>query len=97
MAITDAERHRLHTKLEQAIGEEDAAVLMEHLPPSGWSDVVRLKDLEQLEARIDLRFEALEHKLTAAFERGLREQNNRFMLLMGAMLSVLVTVQAVFG
>jgi hypothetical protein len=38
------------------LGEEDAAVLMSHLPPSGWSDVVRTSDL-------DLKLEALEARL----------------------------------
>ena len=52
MAITDAERHRLHTKLDEVLGEDDAAVLISHLPPSGWSDVARTRDLEHLEARL---------------------------------------------
>ena len=111
MAITDAERHNLHTKFDELIGKEHAAVLMEHLPPSGWSDVARTRDLDQLEARmnaqfgivgskfegLELRFEAMEHKFEAALERSLREQTNKFMLAMGAMLSVLVTVVTLFS
>ena len=69
MAITDSERHRLHTKLDQVLGEEDAAVLISHLPPSGWSDVARTRDLDQLELRIDARFEAVDHRFEAVDRR----------------------------
>jgi hypothetical protein len=95
MAITDAERHRLHTKLDQVLGEEDAAVLISHLPPSGWSDVARTRDLEHLADRTEERFATMEARFDAALERGLREQNNRFLLAMGAMLTVATTAQAI--
>ncbi len=92
MAITDAERHRLHTKLDQVLGEEDAAVLISHLPPSGWSDVVRTRDLEQLEVRIDARFETMEARFDARLERSMREQMNRFVVVQVALLTALLTV-----
>ena len=104
MSITDAQRHKLHTKLDRVLGEEDAAVLISHLPPSGWSDVVRMRDLDQLEARIDakfaavdLRFEVLRSEFNASLDRALREQTNRFFLGMGAMLSIFTAVQALLA
>jgi hypothetical protein len=69
VAITDAERHRLHTKLDEVLGEEDAAVLISHLPPSGWSDVARTRDLDLLEARIDQRFDAIDKRFEATDKR----------------------------
>ena len=63
MVITDAERHRLHSKLDEVLGEEDAAVLISHLPPSGWSDVARTRDLDQLEARLDGRIDRLDGRV----------------------------------
>ena len=63
MAITDAERHRLHTKLDEVLGEDDAAVLISHLPPSGWSDVARTRDLDQLEARLIGRGDRLDGRI----------------------------------
>ena len=87
MTITDAQRHRLHTRLDQVLGEEDAAVLISHLPPSGWSDVARTRDLDQLEARLEARFEA-------SLERNLREQATRFLVCLTVLLTIATTVQA---
>ena len=67
MTNPDAQRHRLHTKLDQVLGEEDAAVLISHLPPSGWSDVARTRDLDLVEARIDARFAGQDDKFDAKF------------------------------
>jgi uncharacterized protein (DUF3084 family) len=69
MAITDAERHRLHTKLDEVLGEEDAAVLISHLPPSGWSDVVRTRDLDQFEARVIGHVDQVEARLGGRIDR----------------------------
>lgn len=45
MAITEAQRFEMHTKLRQELGEEVADTLMEHLPPVGWGDVATKTDL----------------------------------------------------
>ena len=42
---TDVERHELLHALEDALGERPARVMMELLPPVGWSDVARQSDL----------------------------------------------------
>jgi len=51
--IDELARHKLFTKLEDILGTEDAAVLIEHLPPVGWADVATKRDLDPLTARID--------------------------------------------
>ena len=38
---------------------------MAYLPPVGWADVATKHDLTALEQRIGLRFEAMDHRLTA--------------------------------
>jgi hypothetical protein len=81
MAITDAERHRLHTKLDEVLGEEDAAVLISHLPPSGWSDVARTRDLDQLELRLEGQIARLDgriDRLEAEMEHGFALVDERF-------------------
>lgn len=67
MAIDERTRHELFLKLEDVLGPEEATTLMEHLPPVGWADVATKRDLDQLEIRMENRFETLEHKLTAAY------------------------------
>jgi hypothetical protein len=50
--ITEAQRFEMHTCLRGLMGEEVANTMMEHLPPSGWSDVVRKADLDHVEAAL---------------------------------------------
>ncbi len=60
MAITDSSRHKLHGRLDEVLGPEEASTLMEHLPPVGWADVATRRDLDmqigRLSERTDHRF-----------------------------------------
>ena len=84
MVLDERARHELFLRLEQALGPESAETLMELLPPVGWAaDVATRRDLDALEERmnlrfemVDQRFEALEHKLLAAFRGELLAQSN---------------------
>ena len=44
MSISEAQRFDMHIGLRQQLGDDVANSLMEHLPPSGWSDVARTRD-----------------------------------------------------
>ena len=48
MVISEETRHRLYQRLEEVLGHDDAATLMEHLPPVGWADVATKTDIENL-------------------------------------------------
>lgn len=48
MATADTSRYHLHQRLDEVLGPEEAAVLMDHLPPTGWADVARRDDVERL-------------------------------------------------
>ena len=50
MSITSAERHQLHSRLSDVLGEDEANQLMEHLPPVGWADVATKRDLDHVES-----------------------------------------------
>lgn len=52
MAISEQSRHELYRRLEETLGSDAAATLMEHLPPVGWADVATKRDLEVLEQRL---------------------------------------------
>jgi hypothetical protein len=40
----------MYKRLEEVLGREQAATLMEHLPPVGWADVATKRDLDHLAA-----------------------------------------------
>lgn len=100
MAIDERSRHRLHRKLEEVLGSEEAAVLMGHLPPVGWADVATKHDLahlqemltmkiESVETRLETRIEATEHKLMAAFRAEIIRQTHAMLwALAGTILAV---------
>jgi hypothetical protein len=48
VAITEEARHRMYQRLEEVLGPEQAATLMEHLPPVGWADVATKRDIDEL-------------------------------------------------
>ena len=52
MAINESDRFELHLGLQKILGDDMANTLMEHLPPSGWSDVARIRDIEVVERQI---------------------------------------------
>jgi len=56
MAIDEQRlRQSLHAKLADAIGPDEAALLMEYLPPVGWADVATKRDLDAAIARLEAR------------------------------------------
>ena len=62
----------MYLGLEQKLGPIVADALMQHLPPVGWADVATKHDLDALEDRMDLRFEALEARMIGAIEASQR-------------------------
>jgi len=67
MAISDEGRHHLYRRLEEVLGEPEAATMMAHLPPVGWAEVATKRDLDALEERMDLRFAGLEERMDLRF------------------------------
>lgn len=84
MAITEKQRHQLFTTLEQRLGPEEAAVVMELLPPVGWADVATKRDVEQIERQLDRRMDTLERRMDG-FEAGMRTY---FLALLSAQVGV---------
>lgn len=52
MATSASARHHLFRTLESVLGDEDAATLMDHLPPGGWDDVATKTDVRALGAEL---------------------------------------------
>ncbi len=76
MAISEAQRFELHLGHQKVLGDDMANTLMEHLPPSGWSDVVRVDQLAQVERRINIRIDMLEHRMDG-FDRRMEAFDSR--------------------
>ena len=49
----------MHLQLRTHLGDTVADTLLEHLPPTGWADVARKSDIDQLRADMDSRFRSL--------------------------------------
>lgn len=93
MVIDERSRHDMFSRLEQVLGKEHAAVLMEHLPPVGWADVATKRDLAELRAYFDAtlnaRLEATEQRLLATFRA---ELNAHTRVMMFGMSTAVLTV-----
>jgi hypothetical protein len=50
VSVTERQRLELFERLGETLGPSAAEVLMEYLPPIGWSDVSRRADIEALRA-----------------------------------------------
>jgi len=65
MAVDEQKlRRSLHGRLEAALGPDEAALLMDYLPPVGWADIATKQDL----AILEMKFEMLEMKFDAAIK-----------------------------
>lgn len=54
MAIDEGTRHRIHERLEELLGSEEAAALMAQIAPVEWEEVATKSDLRLLEERMQL-------------------------------------------
>lgn len=87
MPIEERERHRLHERLDEVLGPEEAVTLMRHLPPVGWGDVARRSDLNQLEGRLESRLDASIERVLGRMHRELGQMHRELGQVRGDMLS----------
>ena len=71
MSVSEAERFDLQVGLRLLLGDDMANTLMEHLPPSGWSDVARTRDIEFIDKRIGMLEKRLNVVITVGIAWGL--------------------------
>lgn len=69
MPVDERSRHQLFRRLDEVLGPEHAATLIEHLPPVGWADVATKRDLDALELRLDQRFALIDERFERVDER----------------------------
>jgi hypothetical protein len=54
MTERERRRHELLQRLEELLGSEHAATLMEHLPPDRWNELATKADLDRFATKADL-------------------------------------------
>lgn len=64
MNASASDRHRLHRHLDELLGPEDAATLMEHLPPNEWNQLATKSDIAELRAELRGEFRDFERRIT---------------------------------
>jgi len=52
MALDERARHQLYNRVVEVLGEEEAVILMVHLPPGGYPNLATKQDLLELERRL---------------------------------------------
>jgi predicted nuclease with TOPRIM domain len=77
MAADERARHHLLVKLQEVLGEKDAATLMEHLPPDRWHELATKRDLAHQLEEVDRRFQQVEHRFQEV-DRRFAQVDRRF-------------------
>jgi hypothetical protein len=99
MGIDERSRHDLHVGLEEILGPDRAAILMEHLPPMGWADVATKRDLDQVAAAtrrdLDQVTAAAKYELLATFRAEMNAQTRTLFFAIAGL--NLTTVGLVFA
>ena len=63
MSVSETQRLEMYLELRKVLGDDVADTLIEHLPPSGWGDVARVKDLDHVEQVLGTRITHVEQRL----------------------------------
>ena len=84
MTISEAQRFEMHLGLRNTLGDVVANSPMEHLPPSGWSDVARTGDIDRIDARID--------RLEADMREGFQSIRSSMRVMVGAFVAVSIGI-----
>lgn len=84
MTISEAQRFEMHLGLRNLLGDEVANSLMEHLPPSGWSDVARTGDIDRIDARID--------RLETEMKEGFQSVRSSMRVMVGSFVAVSIGI-----
>jgi hypothetical protein len=75
-------------------------VLMSHLPPSGWSDVVRTSDLDLRLAVVESRFDAVDARfetLEARVDARLHQLSNQLTARIAALVGLVIAVDVLLS
>ena len=92
MPVSESQRHQLFEWFQEAMGPERAAVMMDLLPPVGWSDLATKADLHALRAELRGDIARLEGRMDHGFGR---MQKNIYLSMLASNATVVGLVLAV--
>lgn len=67
--MSETARHKVHTALEESIGDENAGALMQMLPPYEWHEIATKADLASHKDLMVLHFKVIEQRFEANDQR----------------------------
>lgn len=91
MSVSETQRLEMYLELRKVLGDDVAETLIEHLPPSGWGDVARVKDLDHVEQRLFDHISHIEKELgnrITHVERRLKGIAGTLWIMIGSMITV---------
>ena len=94
MSTVETDRWILHSRIREVLGNREGDILMEHLPPAGWSHLATKDDVTM--AKLELRAEMAEIKsgLVIAMEKGFRAQTWKMVAAIGTSQAITVAIMA---
>lgn len=94
MSAIETDRWILHSRIREVLGNREGDILMEHLPPAGWSHLATKDDVTI--AKIELRSEMVEMKseLLVKMEKGFRAQTWKMVAAIGTSQAISVAIMA---
>ena len=101
MSTVETDRWILHSRIREVLGNREGDILMEHLPPAGWSHLATKDDVTM--AKLELRAEMAEIKaelradiadVRIAMEKGFRAQTWKMVAAIGTSQAISVAIMA---
>ena len=101
MSTVETDRWILHSRIREVLGNREGDILMEHLPPAGWSHLATKDDVTM--AKLDLRAEMAEIKaelkadiadVRIAMEKGFRAKTWKMVAAIGTSQAISVAIMA---
>ena len=101
MSTIETDRWILHSRIREVLGNREGDILMEHLPPAGWSHLATKDDVTM--AKLELRAEMAEIKaelkadiadIRIAMEKGFRAQTWKMVAAIGTSQAITVAIMA---
>lgn len=94
MSISESRRYEMQEAFREHFGVNIADTLMEHLPPSGWGDVARVRDVEQMRKDVKSDLDLLESRILERLSSEFVRQN-RWMTGVVTSLAIALTLLVV--